>query len=282
MIQPEQITDSCAFHAEGPIWDPIGECLRWVDMLAGDVLSMQPSDGKISRVHVGSVAAAIRPRERGGLVVAVERGFAVLGPDLHDVTTLPEVWSDTTVRMNDGATDPQGRFYCGSMAYDCATGRGSLYRLDPDHTVTTVLTDVTISNGLAWRANDATALYVDSPTRRIDELDFDAGAGTFTGRRPFVTIEVDGADPDGLVLDAEGGVWVALWGGSVVHRYDDRGTLDEVVPLPARHVTACALDHDGHLFITTSADRDEGNPAAGAVFRADVGVAGLPIGAFAG
>jgi sugar lactone lactonase YvrE len=282
MSRAEQVTDACAHHGEGPIWDAKAGCVRWVDMLNGDVLSMAGVGGCVSRLHIGEVAAAVRPRADGGLVAAVERGFALVDADGENLVTLPEVWADPTVRMNDGACDPQGRFYCGSMAYDTEPGRGALYRLDPDRTVTTVLTDVTISNGLAWRPDGNTALYVDSPTRRVDELDFDRETGTFNGRRQAITIDVDGAVPDGITLDAEGGVWVALWGGGAVHRYDPEGGLDEVIELPAQQVTACALDPEGRLFITTSKEEDEDNPVAGALFCADVGVTGAPIGAFAG
>jgi len=275
----EQIVGALAHHAEGPIWDERVQRIRWVDMLRGDVLSMPFAGGEVERLHVGDVAAAVRPRVNGGLVVAIERGFALVDV-ANEVTALPDVWSDPTVRMNEGACDPQGRFYCGSMAYDEAPGRGALYRLDPDLTVETVLSGVTISNGLAWRANGETALYVDSPTGRVDELDFDVH-GTFTGRRPAVTIAVEGAVPDGIALDRENGIWVALYGGGAVHRYNERGALDAVIELPARNVTACALNPAGDLLITTSADGDEGNPAAGALFRAEVGVPGLPLGAFA-
>jgi sugar lactone lactonase YvrE len=281
MTVAEQVTSACAHHAEGPIWDDAAGCVRWVDMLAGDVLTLAAAGGRVERLHVGGVAAAIRPRAGGGLVVAVERGFALVDPD-GAVTTLPEVWSDPTVRMNDGACDPQGRFYCGSMAYEETPGRGALYRLDPDGRVTTVLEGVTISNGLAWRADGATALYVDSPTQRLDELDFDAATGTFGERRPAIAIEPDVGMPDGIAIDADGGVWVALWGGGAVHRYGPEGVLDEVITLPARNVSACALDRGGHLFITTSAQAAEDNPAAGALFMADVGVACLPLGGFAG
>jgi sugar lactone lactonase YvrE len=281
MTVAEQVTGACAHHAEGPIWDDAAGCVRWVDMLAGDVLSMGVPGGAVERLHVGDVAAAIRPRAGGGLVVAVERGFALVDPG-GAVTTLPEVWSDPTVRMNDGACDPQGRFYCGSMAYDETPGRGTLYRLDPDGRVTTVLGGVTISNGLAWRADGTTVLYVDSPTQRLDELDFDAATGTFTERRTVVAIDPDTGMPDGIALDADGGVWVALWGGGAVHRYSPGGVLDEVIELPARDVSACALDPDGHLFITTSAQDGDLSPAAGALFLADVGVACLPLGGFAG
>lgn len=281
MTVAEQVTGACAHHAEGPIWDDAAGCVRWVDMLAGDVLSLAPAGGQVERLHVGDVAAAVRPRLGGGLVVAVERGFALVDAG-GVVTTLPEVWSDPTVRMNDGACDPQGRFYCGSMAYDEAPGRGSLYRLDPDGRVTTVLGSVTVSNGLAWRADGATALYVDSPTQRLDELDFDAATGTFPGRRTAIAIDPDIGMPDGIALDRDGGVWVALWGGGAVHRYGPDGALDAVITLPARNVSACALDPGGRLFITTSAQADEDNAAAGALFMAEVGVAALPIGGFAG
>jgi sugar lactone lactonase YvrE len=277
----EQVTGACAHHAEGPIWDDDAGCVRWVDMLAGDVLSLAAAGGPIERLHVGDVAAAVRPRAGGGLVVAVERGFALVDP-AGAVTTLPEVWRDPTVRMNDGACDPQGKFYCGSMAYDEAPGRGALHRLDPDGRVATVLAEVTISNGLAWRADGASALYVDSPTRWVDELDFDPATGTFPARRPAIAIEPAVGIPDGIALDADGGVWVALWGGGAVHRYGRDGTLDAVIELPVRNVSACALDPEGHLYVTTSAQGDDRHPAAGALFVADVGVAGLPLGRFAG
>lgn len=274
----EQLTPALAHHGEGPVWDDGAGCLRWVDLLRGDVLTLG-ADGRVERLHVGDVAAAVRPRTGGGLVVAVERGFALVDRD-GDVVTLPPLWTDPGVRMNDGACDPQGRFYCGSMAYDAAPGRGALYRLDADGTTEAVLTGVTISNGLAWRPDGAHALYVDSPTQRIDVLDVDAAAGRFGARRPFVTVEEAAGMPDGIALDAEGGVWVALWGGGAVRRYDEDGRLDAVVDLGVRNVTACAL-HDGDLFVTTSAVDDPDSPAAGALFRIPVGVAGLTAGAFA-
>lgn len=274
----EQLTAPVADHGEGPIWDTVAGCLRWVDMLRGDVLTLEP-DGSIGRLHVGDVAGAVRARSGGGLVVGVERGFALVDAD-GTVHTLDELWTDPGVRMNDGGCDPQGRFFCGSMAYDMSVGAGSVHRLDPDGTTATVLTDVTISNGLVW-CDDGTALYVDSATQRIDRLDVDAEHGTFGERRPFVSIDVADGTPDGIALDGDGGLWVALWNGSAVRRYAPDGTLDTVVEVDARNVTACAL-HDGALFITTSATDDADHAAAGALFRAEVGVADRSLDVFAG
>ena len=116
----EQVTPPLAYHAEGPVWSERWGGLRWVDMLAGDVLALAP-DGGVSRRHVGSIAAALRPRRQGGAVIGVERGFALEEPD-GALTQLEKLWGDESVRMNEGACDPDGRFYCGSMAYDKRPG----------------------------------------------------------------------------------------------------------------------------------------------------------------
>src|SRR5215211_781996 len=124
-------------------------------MLAGDILSLA-ADGTINQRHVGSVAAALRPRRRGGAVIGVERGFAL--EDAHGVIAhLDELWSDTNVRMNEGGCDPDGRFYCGSMAYDQRPYAASLYRLDPDLSVSVVLEGLTVSNGLEWSPDGSRA-----------------------------------------------------------------------------------------------------------------------------
>lgn len=279
MARAEQITASVAYHGEGPVWD--GH-LQWVDMFAGDVLTLA-ADGSVERRHVGSVVAALRPRASRGYVYAVERGFALDEGPGTPVRALPELWASPSVRMNEGGCDPDGRFYCGSMAYDETPGAASLYRLDPDGHVSTVFGDLTISNGLDWSPDGRTAFYVDSATGRIDVMDYDSG-GELTNRRAFATVE-SGA-PDGLTVDAEGGVWVAIWGGSAVLRFDPRGTLTETVHLPASRVTACTFGGPDltDLFITTSREgldaADE--PAAGAIFRWPAGVRGLPVRRFAG
>src|SRR5689334_18705103 len=147
-MRVEQVTDPVVYHGEGPVWHPGWGGLRFVDMLAGDVMTLT-AGGSLERRHVGSVAAALRPRRGGGAVIGVERGFALEDPD-GTVTTLPPLWDDPGIRMNDGGCDPDGRFYCGSMANDQTAGAASLYRLGPDGSVEVVLDQVTVSNGLEW------------------------------------------------------------------------------------------------------------------------------------
>jgi sugar lactone lactonase YvrE len=285
-VRADQVTDACAEHGEGPVWDTAAGALRFVDLMAGAVLTFDPFTGSVTRRRVADVAAALRPRRDGGWVLAPERGFALLAPgdlDSPDEAEPPwiEAFSTDGVRMNDGGADPQGRFYCGTMAYDQAPGRGTLYRLDPDRTVHVVLTDLAVSNGLAWTPDGDRAYFVDSPTKRVDILDIDPSTGTLRERRPFVTVEH--GTPDGLTIDADGGVWVALYGGGAVHRYDPSGTLDLVVEVPVSQPTSCAfVDRD--LFITTTRENlpEGAEPQAGALFHVRPGVRGLTPFAFAG
>jgi sugar lactone lactonase YvrE len=282
-VRVEQVTDPVAYHGEGPVWSQSWGGLRWVDMLEGDVLSLA-DDGAIERRHVGTIAAALRPRSRGGAVIGVERGFALEGAD-GTLTHLDELWTNDSVRMNEGGCDPDGRFYCGSTAYDQQPGAASLYRLDADLSVRVVLKGVTVSNGLEWSPDGSRAYYNDTATYQISVFDYDTDAG-LTNRRVFVDLSDEEKRPDGLTVDEQGGVWVALSNGGAVRRYTPDGALDEVVEVPARKVTACTFggpDLD-QLFITTSREDLElgDDPLAGSLFRAAVGVSGLPVREFAG
>jgi sugar lactone lactonase YvrE len=280
-----QVTDSCTDHGEGPFWDARVGRLLLVDMLAGAVVEWD-TRGPVRRHTVGTVAAAIRARASGGYVLGVERGFALASDHFSVVEPLPEAFSDTTVRMNDGGCDPQGRFYCGSMAYAMTPGAGTLYRLNPDLSVDRVLTGVSISNGLQWSRDGSTVYYSDTGTGRVDVFDFDPESGAFSNRRPFVVLGGSVGEPDGLAIDEEDGLWVALWRGGAVRRYDARGRLTEVVDLPVPKVTACAFGGDDGrtLYITTSRDGLASGelPEAGAVFSVHASVAGATQHAFAG
>ena len=284
-MKAEQLTEADAEHGEGPVWSPswggpsLGE-LRWVDTFAGDLLALG-DDGTVTKRNVDKAIGALRPRAGGGMIVALERRFALAGAD-GELHPLGEVWDTPGVQFNDGGCDPQGRFYCGTMAYAATPGAGTLYRLDPDLSVHEVLTGVTISNGIQWPAEGV--YYNDTPTGRVDRYAFDPGTGTFGARETLAAIDPAHGRPDGMALDAEGGVWVALWGGGAVHRYAGDGTLTAQIAVPARQTTACTFGDDTTLFITTSRDGlgDQAEPGAGAVFAVDAGVRGARPYAFAG
>jgi len=267
--------------AEGPFWDGAAGGLYWVDIPAGRVHYLPDGHGRPGDGHltwdVGQPVGVAVPRASGGLALGVRDGFVGLDPATGQTTELAEVERDRPGnRMNDGGCDRAGRFFAGTKAEDDEPDAGALYRLDPGGQVTTVLAPVTISNGIGWSPDERLMYYVDSPTRRIDVLDYDPVTGAVSGRRPFATLPESGAVPDGLTVDAEGGVWVALWGGSAVHRYGPDGRLDLVVDIPAQNVTCCAFGGDGldTLYITTAAGPGQDQ---GALFRYPAGVTGQPV-----
>lgn len=285
MAIAEQITGPDAEHGEGPVWYPAWGGLRWVDMTAGDILHMDINTGAVDRWHVGNQTAALRPRDAGGAVIATELRFVladVIGGPLREVAHLVD---HPNLDFNEGTCDPQGRFWCGTAAEQSMPGQGAMYRLNSNYSVEQIFDDVTISNGLAWTAGGSLAYYVDTPTSRIDVFDYTPDAG-LQNRRTFVEIDPAAGFPDGLTIDAEGGVWVALWGGHAVRRYDPTGRLSDTVGLPVPNVTACTFGGPdlNELYITTSSLETPRNISsrAGAIFRHKPGVSGQPVTPYAG
>jgi sugar lactone lactonase YvrE len=286
MSRATRVTDRCTFHGEGVFWDEPRQRVLLVDMLAGAVVELGPDFVPV-RHEYGGIAAVVRRRVAGGYVLAVERGFRFLDDDLAMTGDGVAVFDDPTIRMNEGGCDPQGRLHVGTMAYDAAAGRGTVYRLDADRSVTPVLTGVTISNGLQWSADGGTAFYVDTPTDRVWRFRYDATDGTFHDREPFIDLsDVDG-HPDGMTIDEHGGLWVAMFGGWAVRRFDSDGTPAGVVELPTRDVTCPAFGGPDRstLFITTSRDGwgdEHAEPEAGSVFAFETDTRGAQQHAYAG
>ncbi len=186
--------------------------------------------------------------------------------------------------MNDGKSDPRGRFWAGTMDSDGRLDRGSLYRLEPSGKAVVAIEGVSLSNGVGWNDDGTLMYYVDSPTRRVDVFDFDLDSGEPLNRRPFVVCDEGWGLPDGLAVDTDGCVWVAFWGGSAVRRFRPDGAVVGGVDLPASQVTSCAFGGTDRqtLFITTaggylSDEQRAVEPHAGALFAVETGVSGVRI-----
>jgi sugar lactone lactonase YvrE len=276
--------------AEGPVWDTSRGLLWWVDIPVGQVHAVDPSTGARTWFDVGDPVGAVGLTGSGGLVLALVDGFALTGADGQNLTRLPGFIDRTAVRFNDGKPDPWGNFCAGTMAWD-ETGNppGSLYRLSPDGTVTELFGDVGLSNGLDWTDDRRLFYYADSNIGRVDLFDTHPDTGALSGRRPFVTVPEADYVPDGLTLDAEGCLWLAVWESGELRRFTPDGRLDTVVRLPARQVTSAAFGGPdlGTLYITTArqgytdADRRE-QPHAGDIFACTPGVTGRPPNLFRG
>lgn len=284
-MRAEQITDRVCFHGEGPVWWDRWQQLRFVDMFGGEVLTL---DGdRVVRTPVGSsIAAVIRPRLGGGAIVAREHDLALSNfDDLSDLAGFVDVDAEVGMRCNEGGCDPDGSFWIGTLAYGFASGAGTLYQLDAgSRRPRPVVPGLTISNGLAWSPDTDTMYLNDSGTGTTWAFDYDPIDGP-TNRRVFA--HGGNGAPDGLCVDAEGGVWVARYNGGCVQRLDPSGRLDAVVEVPgASRVTACCFGGDdlGTLYITTSRENfpEDAEPDAGSLFSFRPGVVGLPAAGFAG
>lgn len=269
---------------EGPTWDAAGNRLLWIDILGARLHTYDPATGRRTVRVLDQHIGAVKPRANGGLVLNLRDGVAVLdreGPDDSFRWLYHEPVPGR--RANDAAVAPDGSLWAGTMRYDEAPGGGTLSRITADGTHATVLDDVAVSNGTGWSPDGRLMYYVDSPTRRIDI--FDHEDGRITGRRTFVGIEDGAGFPDGLTVDADGCVWVALWDGAAVRRYTPKGVLDRVITLPAPRVTACAFGGPDltDLYVTTArVGLTAPHPVAGSLLVVPGAGKGLPQPAFAG
>ncbi|MFC8091029.1 SMP-30/gluconolactonase/LRE family protein [Streptomyces sp. NPDC057301] len=266
---------------EGPTWDPASGRLVWIDILGARIHTYDPVSGRrtvrTTHQHIG----AVKPRVGGGLVLNLRDGVAVLDPD-HNFRWLHHEPVPGR-RANDAAVAPDGSLWAGTMRYDEAAGGGTLSRITGEACVEVVLDDVAVSNGTGWSPDGRLMYYIDSPTRRVDVFDF--ADGRPVNRRPLVEIEDGAGFPDGLTVDAEGCVWVALWEGAAVRRYTPAGELDRIVPLPVPRVTACTFAGPDltDLYITTARVGLASPPAlSGSVFVVPGAGKGLAQPAFRG
>lgn len=277
MLTAEPLTTVVAEHGEGPVYSPRWSGPRWVDMLAGDICELT-QDGQVRRRHIDEVAALIRPRRRPGfVVVGKHRLWLSAEDDLESaVVPGPRLLDDPAIRMNEGGCDPAGNLYAGSMAHDKTPGAAALFRIDKNLKVHRELSDLTISNGIGWSPDHKHAYFVDTPLARIDIFDWSTEAGLHH-RRPFAPMP----HPDGLTVDADGGIWVASIGGSIVQRFDTEGQPTHTVKLPVSRITAVTFTGSDlrTLLITTSRKGlcPSEESLSGALFACEPGFTGLPL-----
>jgi sugar lactone lactonase YvrE len=273
---------------EGPFWDARHDELLRVDITNGRVHGWSPATGTAwCREHDGEVSAVVPRAHARGWLLAVGRRLLLHDGDRADV--LASVDGDQPdIRFNDCKCDPQGRLWAGTMSKDGSPGAAALYRLTPAAGLELVVAGTTISNGLGWSPAGERMYFIDSPTQRVDVFDFDTRTGSIADRRTFAGIDPSDGLPDGMAVDAEGGVWVCLFGGAEVRRYRDDGKLDAVFGLPVTNPTSLAFGGPGlrTMYITSarhrlSADQLAAEPLAGAVLAMEPGVAGLPGNRFA-
>lgn len=286
----EVACDLQAAIGEGPIWDATNSTLLVVESVGGRIYRYHPAEGRLTSCEAGQPLGVAIPRRGGGLVASGCDGLLAVDERSGKVELLVPVERDNTdTRMNDAKCDSRGRLWGGTFSTTFAGKVGVLYRIDPDLRVTAAATGIYISNGIAWSPDESLMYYVDTARRGIDMFDYDIATGSIVNRRRFVDIDRPHGLPDGITVDAEGCLWVALFLGGAVRRYSPAGEWLGTVTLPVAGVTSCGFGGDGltDLYITTGRHLDAKSkmpvePQAGALFRCRPGVAGLPPHFFAG
>ncbi len=290
-IGTEAIAVDCREElGETPIWDAAAGLLHWVDLFAGTVSSLDPESGAVRRFTHGGPLGAVAPRAGGGLVLAAGRDLVATDLDGHDAVTLASVEPDRPDnRFNDCRVGPAGDLFGGTMTNVDDGGCGALYRIGPDLRPRVAIADTALANGLGWSPDGATLYFVDSLTQRLDAYEFDPATGEVGERRTVASIDPDDGLPDGLTVDAEGGIWVALVRASTLRRYEPDGRIDHDLRLPVRNPTCPGFGGPDlrTLYVTSAHLRAnpqfaDASPLAGSLFALDVDVPGLPIPPFTG
>jgi sugar lactone lactonase YvrE len=287
---PELLHDAKALLGEGPIWDAKTQTLHWLDILNKRIYA-----GANVLIELDEYVGCMAPRTAGGLIYTQRASIWTLAqtpdqPASARTTLVASLEQEpATTRCNDGKCDPRGRFLTGTMDLNESAPLGSLYAFDGAST-TKLLGDITISNGMAWSPDHKTFYYIDTPTRRVRAFDYDLETGALANARPVIHVPEALGWPDGMTSDTQGNLWIAMWGGAQVTRWNPHtGALLEQIAIPAKNVSSCIFGGKqmNELYITSARKGlDEATlnryPLTGGVFRLQTNVEGMPTFEFAG
>lgn len=283
-IQAELVYPIQAIVGEGSYWDEENQQLLWVDILGHKIYTYNPENGANVGFDIGQDIGAIVLTESGLWAYADENGIGFFNPKTGDIMqgAKPEI-NHPEIRFNDGKCDPRGTFWAGTMAYDCKNGAGNLYEFDSKGNVKKKIDGVTISNGLVWSSDRTKFYFIDSLTYQVHQYDYDENTGEIQNKKIVISIDKDMGLPDGMAIDEDNHLWVALFGGSKVIRINpETGEIVFEVVLPVPNITSCAFGGKNldELYITTanysmSKEQLEKYPLSGSLFKAKVPFKGV-------
>ncbi len=277
-MQPELVADYQCVIGEGPLWHPMERQVYWSDIPQGRIFRLNPFSRRHEQIYEGRIVGGYTIQSDGSLLLFMDRGSVAVWRDGKLKYLVNEMEGETDNRFNDVAADPAGRVFCGTMPTD--TRSATLYRMDTDGSITTVLEGVGLSNGIGFSPDQKQMYYTDSLARKIYIFDYDIDSGDITNQRVFVETPDDGSIPDGMTVDAEGYVWGARWDGSSLYRYNPDGEQVVQIQFPAKKVSSVIFGGVDltDMYVTTAGggNKAEEGPGAGGLFRLNVGVQGKP------
>ena len=285
VIKAELVVDAKATLGEGAIWNHKEKMLYWIDIEEGILHKFNPVSNKDVQFNLDKRIGTVVPSEKGGLLVALEDGIYHYDIKTDSISFIVNPAKNSfEIRFNDGKCDPAGRLWAGTMSLTGKQKAGALYCLNKDGTIEKKIDSISISNGIAWSLDYTKMYYIDTPTGKVREYDYEITTGKISFLRDAVIIPPDMGHPDGMTIDSDGNLWIALWGGSAVGCWNpDNGKLLYKINVPVLNVTSCAFGGENleTLFITTAKqgipqNEIEKYPHRGGLFKADAGIRGAP------
>ncbi|MBS1500486.1 MAG: SMP-30/gluconolactonase/LRE family protein [Bacteroidetes bacterium] len=276
---PEPLLEVVVPHrclvGEGPVWDTRRQAICWLDIVDGEIHEYIPGQGTFRTIRVGQMIGSFAVRKNGGFIGGLKKGIGFIDRETGktDVFASPE-HDQPDNRFNEGKCDPEGRFWAGTMAHSFEEGKGSLYLVHKDKTITRQIPGITISNGLAWSADHQIMYYIDTPTWQVAAFRYDPASGDISDKRIAIQIPEEDGWPDGMTIDTEGMLWIAHWDGWQVTRWDPlTGEKLLTISIPAAKVSSCTFGGEQFedLYITTARiglteNQLKDQPLAGSLF----------------
>jgi sugar lactone lactonase YvrE len=278
------VIDSKSELGEGALWYSRNGELLWVD-INGKILNFyNPRTGNNKEMFTGQKIGTVVPGKSGNVLVALQKGIYSFDINTGSKKLLAALEaSSEEIRFNDGKCDPAGRFWAGTMSTSGKKNAGTLYRFDGDTILHKMIENVSISNGIVWSLDKTKMYYIDTPTQKVMSYEYDNATGEIANPKVAVEVPTEMGHPDGMTIDAEGNLWIALWGGfSVTCWSPETGELLKTINVPAKNVTSCAFGGNdlGTLYITTAREDNTKEelkeyPLSGGVFKTIPGVHGV-------
>ncbi len=271
---PEVVFDVSCTLGEGPVWDEMNKIIYWLDIIKGEIHQFNLQEKKHNNFNVGEMIGCMALRENAGLIAGLKNGIAFINMHRQRIEYIADPEKHLQNRFNDGKCDAAGRFWAGTMSLSEEGSEGSLYVLETDLSLKRKLQNVSISNGIAWNADNTIMYYINTPTNYVFAFDYNIETGEITNQRVTLDLTHENGYADGMTIDEEGMLWIAFFSGWRVGRYDPgTGKLLQQIELPVSNVTSCTFGGEqlNDLYITTagkglSKEDLEKQPHAGKLF----------------
>ena len=276
-MYPQIVADYKCNTGENPIWNIFDRKIYWTDIPAGRIFRYDPKTNDSEICYEGAVVGGFTIQADGALLLFGERGNIRLWKNHTETTIIDEIAEEIDTRFNDVIADPIGRVFCGTMP--SSKHSASLYRLDVDGSIRKVVSNVQLSNGMAFTPDRKGFYYIDTHARSIYKFDYDQSSGEISNQRTLVQTPENDGGPDGMTVDADGYFWNARWGGGCVVRYNPEGKEERRIVFPALLCASLTFGGDdfGDIYMTAAGgqDRDKNGSGAGALFKVDMRPAGI-------